>query len=114
MPSRSRLVDVSEGGESEFGVIGGGGGGGAIMESPVRVREELPPRYDMIRRDTEERMQLAAEQARAIQAAARVRPDRLIVGAFAGAVAAEVVDVIGDGAADGFATSACRPCSVVG
>jgi pilus assembly protein CpaF len=32
-----------------------------------------------------------------VQAAARVRPDRLVVGAFAGPVAAELVDAMGDG-----------------
>lgn len=35
--------------------------------------------------------------ARAVQAAARVRPDRLVVGAFSGPVAAELVGVTGDG-----------------
>jgi pilus assembly protein CpaF len=39
----------------------------------------------------------AEENARAVQAAARARPDRLVVGAFAGPVAAEVVDAMGDG-----------------
>jgi pilus assembly protein CpaF len=38
------------------------------------------------------------EDARAVQAAARLRPDLLVVGAFAGRVAAEVVDAISDGA----------------
>jgi pilus assembly protein CpaF len=50
----------------------------------------------------------AAENARAVQAAARVRPDRLVVGAFAGAVAAEVVDAIGDGI-DGVLAAARAP-----
>jgi pilus assembly protein CpaF len=48
------------------------------------------------------------ERARAVQAAARIQPDRLIVGAFAGHVAAEVVDAIGDGA-DGVLAAARAP-----
>ena len=49
-----------------------------------------------------------AERARAVQAAARVRPDRLVVGAFAGPLAAEVVDAIGDGV-DGVIAGARAP-----
>ena len=40
----------------------------------------------------------AEEDAGAIRAAARIRPDRLIVGAFTGSVAADVVAGVGDGA----------------
>jgi pilus assembly protein CpaF len=50
----------------------------------------------------------AEEGARAVQAAARVRPDRLVVGAFAGPVAAELVDAMGDGV-DGVLASARAP-----
>jgi pilus assembly protein CpaF len=45
---------------------------------------------------------------RAVQAAARVHPDRLVVGAFAGRVAVEVVDAIGDGL-DGVLAAARAP-----
>lgn len=45
---------------------------------------------------------------RAVQAAARVHPDRLVVGAFAGRVAVEVVDAIGDGM-DGVLAAARAP-----
>jgi pilus assembly protein CpaF len=38
-----------------------------------------------------------AEAARALAAATRAHPDRLVVGSFAGHLAAEVVDAIGDG-----------------
>lgn len=38
-----------------------------------------------------------AEAARALAAATRAHPDRLVVGSFAGRLAAEVVDAIGDG-----------------
>ena len=48
------------------------------------------------------------EGARAVQAAARIRPDRLVVGAFAGRVAAEVVDAMGDGV-DGVLAAARAP-----
>jgi len=48
------------------------------------------------------------EGARAVQAAARVRPDRLVVGAFAGSVAAAVVDAMGDGV-DGVLAAARAP-----
>jgi pilus assembly protein CpaF len=49
-----------------------------------------------------------AEGARAVQAAARVRPDRLVVGALAGPVAAEVMDAVGRGAG-GVIAAACAP-----
>ena len=48
------------------------------------------------------------EGGRAVQAAARVRPDRLVVGAFSGPVAAELVDVMGDGV-DGVLAGARAP-----
>jgi pilus assembly protein CpaF len=50
----------------------------------------------------------AAQGVRAVQAAARVHPDRLVVGAFAGHVAVEVVDAIGDGM-DGVLAAARAP-----
>ncbi|MEO5725950.1 MAG: ATPase, T2SS/T4P/T4SS family, partial [Byssovorax sp.] len=48
------------------------------------------------------------EGARAVQAAARIRPDRLVIGAFAGSVAAEVVDAMGD-VVDGVLAAARAP-----
>lgn len=50
----------------------------------------------------------ADQGVRAVQAAARVHPDRLVVGAFAGRVAVEVVDAIGDGV-DGVLAAARAP-----
>lgn len=50
----------------------------------------------------------AEEGARAVHAAIRVRPDRLVVGAFAGHVVAEIVDAIGDGL-DGVLAAARAP-----
>lgn len=50
----------------------------------------------------------AQEGARAVQAATRIRPDRLVIGAFAGPVAAEVVDAMGDGV-DGVLAAARAP-----
>ena len=49
-----------------------------------------------------------AEGARAVPAAARVRPDRLVVGAFSGPAAAELVDAMGDGV-DGVIAGARAP-----
>ena len=49
-----------------------------------------------------------AERAQAVRAAARIQPDRLVIGAFAGRVAAEVVDAIGDGI-DGVLAAARAP-----
>lgn len=46
--------------------------------------------------------------ARAVQAAARMHPDRLVVGSFTGHVAAEVVDAISEGA-DGVLAAARAP-----
>ncbi|MEJ7728176.1 MAG: ATPase, T2SS/T4P/T4SS family [Polyangiaceae bacterium] len=48
------------------------------------------------------------ERARAVREATRVHPDRLVVGSFAGEVAAEVVDAIGDGV-DGVLAAARAP-----
>jgi pilus assembly protein CpaF len=48
------------------------------------------------------------ERARAVHAAARIQPDRLVVGAFAGPVAAELVDAMGDGV-DGVLAGARAP-----
>jgi pilus assembly protein CpaF len=48
------------------------------------------------------------EGARAVHAAIRVRPDRLVIGAFAGHVVAEIVDAIGDGV-DGVLAAARAP-----
>ncbi|MEZ4294920.1 MAG: ATPase, T2SS/T4P/T4SS family [Polyangiaceae bacterium] len=48
------------------------------------------------------------EGVRAVQAAARVHPDRLVVGAFGGRVAVELVDAIGDGV-DGVLAAARAP-----
>ncbi|WP_437878721.1 ATPase, T2SS/T4P/T4SS family [Sorangium sp. So ce513] len=50
----------------------------------------------------------AAERTRAVQAAARIRPERLVVSSFSGHVAAEVVDAIGGGM-DGVLAAARAP-----
>jgi pilus assembly protein CpaF len=47
-------------------------------------------------------------RVRTVRAAARMHPDRLVVGAFAGVVAAEIVDAIGDGI-DGVLAAAHAP-----
>jgi pilus assembly protein CpaF len=50
----------------------------------------------------------AAEGAKTVHAAIRVRPDRLIVGSFAGHVVGEIVDAVGDGL-DGVLAAARAP-----
>ncbi|WP_438020858.1 ATPase, T2SS/T4P/T4SS family [Sorangium sp. So ce315] len=50
----------------------------------------------------------ASERTRAVQAAARIRPERLVVSSFSGHVAAEVVDAIGGGM-DGVLAAARAP-----
>ncbi|WP_437738012.1 ATPase, T2SS/T4P/T4SS family [Sorangium sp. So ce1335] len=50
----------------------------------------------------------AAERTRAVQSAARIRPERLVVSSFSGHVAAEVVDAIGGGM-DGVLAAARAP-----
>ncbi len=77
-------------------------------EDRVMVLEEVdelifnqPHTVSMIISDPE-------QGAAAVQAAARVHPDRLVVGAFAGRVALEVVDAIGDGM-DGVLAAARAP-----
>ncbi|WP_437641287.1 ATPase, T2SS/T4P/T4SS family [Sorangium sp. So ce854] len=50
----------------------------------------------------------APERTRAVQAAARIRPERLVVSSFSGHVAAEVVDAIGGGM-DGVLAAARAP-----
>ncbi|WP_437563912.1 ATPase, T2SS/T4P/T4SS family [Sorangium sp. So ce542] len=50
----------------------------------------------------------AAERARAVQAAVRLRPERVVVSSFSGHVAAEIVDAIGGGM-DGVLAAARAP-----
>jgi len=89
-------------------LLGALAGAGNIDDRVVVLQEDdelifnQPHTISMLIGDT------ATEGARAVHAAIRVRPDRLVVGAFAGHVVAEVVDAIGDGV-DGVLAAARAP-----
>ena len=72
-----------------------------VLEEDDELIFNQPHTVSMILGDPE-------QGARAVQAAARVHPDRVVVGAFAGRVAVEVVDAIGDGM-DGVLAAARAP-----
>lgn len=96
---------VNSGAASLLGALAGAGN---IEDRVVVLQEDdelvfnQPHTISMLLGDT------AEEGARAVRAAIRVRPDRLVVGAFAGHVVAEVVDAIGDGV-DGVLAAARAP-----
>lgn len=89
-------------------VLGALAGAGSLDDRLVVLQEDdelvfnQPHTISMFLGDT------AVEGARAVRAAIRVRPDRLVVGAFAGHVVGEVVDAIGDGL-DGVLAAARAP-----
>jgi pilus assembly protein CpaF len=96
---------VGAGGTTILGALAGAGN----LEDRVVVLQEddelvlnQPHTVSMLIGDT------AEEGARAVHAAIRVRPDRLVIGAFAGHVVAEIVDAIGDGV-DGVLAAARAP-----
>lgn len=96
---------VGAGATTLLGALAGAGN----LEDRVVVLEEdeelvlnQPHTVSMLLGDT------AEEGARAVHAAIRVRPDRLVVGAFAGHVVPEIVDAIGDGL-DGVLAAARAP-----
>ena len=72
-----------------------------VLEEDDELIFNQPHTVSMIISDPE-------QGARAVQAAARIHPDRVVVGAFAGRVAVEVVDAIGDGM-DGVLAAARAP-----
>jgi pilus assembly protein CpaF len=89
-------------------LLGALAGAGGIEDRVVVLQEDdelifnQPHTVSILIGDT------AEEGARAVRAAIRVRPDRLVVGAFAGHVVAEVVDAVGDGV-DGVLAAARAP-----
>lgn len=89
-------------------LLGALAGAGNLEDRVVVLQEDdelvlnQPHAISMLIGDT------AEEGARAVHAAIRVRPDWLIVGAFAGHVVAEIVDAVGDGV-DGALASARAP-----
>lgn len=96
---------VSSGATSLLGALAGSG---SIDDRVIVLQEDdelvfnQPHTVSILLGDT------AEEGARAVRTAIRVRPDRLVVGAFAGHVVAEVVDAVGDGV-DGVLASARAP-----
>lgn len=89
-------------------LLGALAGAGAVEDRVIVLQEEdelifnQPHTVSILIGDT------AEEGARAVRAAIRVRPDRLVVGTFAGHVVAEVVDAVGDGV-DGVLAAARAP-----
>ncbi len=105
---RANILVTGGVGSGATGLLGALAGAGNIDDRVVVLQEDdelifnQPHTVSMLIGDT------AEEGARAVHAAIRVRPDRLVVGAFAGHVVAEVVDAIGDGV-DGVLASARAP-----
>jgi len=62
-----------------------------VLQEDDEIIFNQPHTVSLLMGDTDD------DGARAVRSAVRVRPDRLVVGSFAGHVAAEVVDAIGDG-----------------
>ena len=96
---------VNSGASALLGALAGAGG---IDDRVIVLQEDdelifnQPHTVSILIGDT------ADDGARAVRAAIRVRPDRLVVGSFAGHVVAEVVDAVGDGV-DGVLAAARAP-----
>jgi pilus assembly protein CpaF len=94
---RANILVTGGFGNGASALLGALAGAGNIEDRVVVLQEDdelifnQPHTVSMLIGDTTD------EGARAVRAAIRVRPDRLVVGAFAGHVVAEVVDAIGDG-----------------
>jgi pilus assembly protein CpaF len=105
---RANVLVTGAVGNGASSLVGALAGAGNIEDRVVVLQEDdelifnQPHTVSMLIGDTSE------EGARAVRAAIRVRPDRLVVGAFAGHVVAEVVDAIGDGV-DGVLAAARAP-----
>ncbi|HTJ84358.1 MAG TPA: ATPase, T2SS/T4P/T4SS family, partial [Polyangiaceae bacterium] len=105
---RANILVTGGVGSGASSLLGALAGAGNIDDRVVVLQEDdelifnQPHTISMLIGDT------AEEGARAVHAAIRVRPDRLVVGAFAGHVVAEVVDAIGDGV-DGVLAAARAP-----
>jgi pilus assembly protein CpaF len=105
---RANVLVTGSVGNGASALLGALAGAGNIEDRVVVLQEDdelifnQPHTISMLIGDTSD------EGARAVRAAIRVRPDRLVVGAFAGHVVAEVVDAIGDGI-DGVLAAARAP-----
>lgn len=106
-------------GRANILVTGGVGAGGSILLGALAGAGNLEDRVVVLQEDDELVLNqphtvsmllgdTAEGGARAVHAAIRVRPDRLVVSAFAGHVVAEIVDAIGDGV-DGVLAAARAP-----
>jgi pilus assembly protein CpaF len=96
---------LGAGATSLLGALAGAGGTDdrvVVLQEDDEIIFSQPHTVSLLIGDT------AEAGAQAVRAAVRVRPDRLVVGAFAGHVAAEVVDAIGDGV-DGVLAAARAP-----
>lgn len=106
--ARANILVTGAVGAGATSLIGALAAAGSTDDRVVVLQEDdelifnQPHTVSILLGDTKE------EGARAVQAAARVRPDRLVVGAFAGSIAAEVVDAMGDGV-DGVLAAARAP-----
>lgn len=105
---RANVLVTGGMGNGASALLGALAGAGNIEDRVVVLQEDdelifnQPHTISMLIGDTSD------EGARAVRAAIRVRPDRLVVGAFAGHVVGEVVDAIGDGI-DGVLAAARAP-----
>ncbi|NUP11999.1 MAG: Flp pilus assembly complex ATPase component TadA [Polyangiaceae bacterium] len=113
------LVAQAVQGRANILVTGSVGAGATILLGALAAAGNLEDRVVVLQEDDELVLNqphtvsmligdTAHEGARAVHAAIRVRPDRLVVGAFAGHVVAEIVDAIGDGV-DGVLAAARAP-----
>jgi pilus assembly protein CpaF len=96
---------IGAGTTSLLGAFAGAGGTDdrvIVLQEADEIVFSQPHTISLLLGDTPE------EDALAVRAATRVHPDRLVIGAFAGHVAAEVVDAIGDGV-DGVLAAARAP-----
>ncbi len=106
--ARANILVTGAVGAGATSLLGALAGAGSTEDRVVVLQEDdelifnQPHTISILLGDTTE------ERARAVQAATRVRPDRLVVGAFAGPVAAELVDAMGDGV-DGVLAAARAP-----
>lgn len=106
--ARANILVTGAAGAGATTLIGALAGAGSTDDRVVVLQEDdelifnQPHTISFLLGETPE------ESARAVQAAARVRPDRLVVGAFSGGIAAELVDAMGDGV-DGVLAGARAP-----
>jgi pilus assembly protein CpaF len=113
------LLHLAVQGRANILVTGSLGAGATVLLGALAAAGSLEDRVVLLQEDDELVVNqphsvsmligdTADEGARAVRAAIRVRPDRLVIGAFAGHVVPEIVDAIGDGT-DGVLAAARAP-----